>query len=144
MSSFRIFCIKYPHLVAISIILFSLFPRFHNLNNPLVELHGFRQTQTAYTVKMFIDDGLNFFNYKTPVLGRPYTIPFEFPILQLTAYYFYHTIGCTIDVACRMASIFYFVVAAYFLFLLAFKFLRDVNFAIIVLMVFCFLPFNIF
>lgn len=60
-----------------------------NLNQPIVELHdinrvmtfGFRQTQTALTSYYLKQDGFSF-NYETPVVGEPWSIPFEFPIYQ--------------------------------------------------------------
>ena len=48
---------------------------------PLLEAHGFRQTQTAITVYWMIRDGWRL-AYETPVAGYPWAIPFEFPLYQ--------------------------------------------------------------
>ena len=48
---------------------------------PILEAHGFRQTQTALTSYWMIRDGWKL-AYETPVVGYPWTIPFEFPIYQ--------------------------------------------------------------
>lgn len=48
---------------------------------PLLELFGFRQTQTALTSYWFMKEGFKF-AYETPVSGAPWSIPFEFPIYQ--------------------------------------------------------------
>ena len=48
---------------------------------PLLEQHGFRQTQTALTSYWMMEDGWRL-AYETPVGGYPWTIPFEFPIYQ--------------------------------------------------------------
>src|SRR5215813_7792909 len=50
-------------------------------NNTLSDQHGFRQTQTAITSYYLILGG-PFLSYETPVLGRPWSIPFEFPLYQ--------------------------------------------------------------
>jgi len=48
---------------------------------PLLEAHGFRQTQTALTSYWMIIDGWRL-AYETPVVGYPWSIPMEFPIYQ--------------------------------------------------------------
>ena len=48
---------------------------------PLLEMHGFRQTQTALTSYWMIEDGWRL-AYETPVAGYPWSIPMEFPIYQ--------------------------------------------------------------
>jgi hypothetical protein len=44
-------------------------------------MHGFRQTQTAMTVRYLLKGG-PWLAYETPVLGPPWSIPFEFPLYQ--------------------------------------------------------------
>lgn len=48
---------------------------------PILEQHGFRQTQTAISSFYLAQDGFRL-NYATPILGEPWSIPFEFPIYQ--------------------------------------------------------------
>src|SRR5258708_3048765 len=49
------------------------------------DVHGFRQSQTAVTINA-LANGSPFLRYETPVLGYPWSIPFEFPLYQwLTA-----------------------------------------------------------
>jgi hypothetical protein len=50
-------------------------------SQPIIDEHGFRQTQTAITAFYLLQNGINF-SYWTPVLGEPWSIPFEFPIFQ--------------------------------------------------------------
>ncbi len=50
-------------------------------NQPIIEIHAFRQTQTALTSYWIIQNGWNL-AYETPVVGYPWSIPFEFPIFQ--------------------------------------------------------------
>ena len=49
---------------------------------PLLEIHSFRQTQTALTAYWIIREGWQL-AYQTPVAGYPWSIPFEFPFYQL-------------------------------------------------------------
>ena len=53
-----------------------------NLGNPILDEHAFRQTQTALTSYYIKKDGFKF-SYETPVIGEPWSIPFEFPLYQL-------------------------------------------------------------
>lgn len=50
-------------------------------NYPILEAHSFRQTQTALT-SFWLARGGPFFAYETPVLGAPWSVPFELPIYQ--------------------------------------------------------------
>lgn len=50
-------------------------------NNLLLDQYGFRQTQTAITTFYTIKEGFKL-NYITPILGAPWSIPFEFPLFQ--------------------------------------------------------------
>lgn len=54
-----------------------------NINQPLADAHAFRQTQTALTAYWILVEGWNL-AYQTPVVGYPWSIPFEFPIYQST------------------------------------------------------------
>jgi hypothetical protein len=60
---------------------------FHlpSMNQPLLELHSFRQTQTAWTALIFHQQGIDLFHPKVPVFGPPWEVPFEFPLFQALA-----------------------------------------------------------
>jgi len=49
--------------------------------NSILDHHGFRQTQTADSA-LFLLRGGSWLAYETPVLGFPWSIPFEFPFYQ--------------------------------------------------------------
>ena len=58
----------------------------HTINQPLIDQHAFRQTQTAITA-LFMQPGLDgFINYQTPSIGSPWAIPFELPLFQWLAH----------------------------------------------------------
>ena len=46
-----------------------------------VDGHEFRQMQTALSVRYLIKDGLRL-DYPTPLLGKPWSVPLEFPLYQ--------------------------------------------------------------
>lgn len=51
------------------------------IKQPIADAHQFRQTQTAITAYWLWHGGPRF-AYETPVLGYPWSIPFEFPYYQ--------------------------------------------------------------
>lgn len=52
-----------------------------NFNSAGLSGHEFRQTQTALSVQAMLEDGFRI-DYSTPVLGKPWAIPMEFPLYQ--------------------------------------------------------------
>ncbi len=70
----------------------------------LVGLHGFRQAQTALTTYYFIHEGFAF-NYQTPVLGKPWSIPFEFPFYQIMVALWDEVTRMDLDAAGRFVSV---------------------------------------
>ena len=50
-------------------------------DQPILEAHGFRQTQTAIS-SYWLAKGGPFLAYETPVFGAPWAVPFEFPLYQ--------------------------------------------------------------
>lgn len=62
--------------VCLAINLFLMTRRF---NAPLLDQHDFRQTQNAITVASMLDGGPRV-AYELPVLGKPWSLPFEFPL----------------------------------------------------------------
>lgn len=104
-------------LLALSVVLRVLF-----IHPYLIEAHGFRQTQTAITVQDWLNHGFDLLNYRTPVLGAPWTLPMEFPTFQATAYGLYHVllpITDNLDTVVRMTSLIYFYLSVFAFSLLA-------------------------
>lgn len=67
-------------LVAMSFLFFT-FVTFRYVHQPLVDVHAFRQTQTALSAYWLLKEGWSL-AYQTPIAGFPWAIPFEFPIYQ--------------------------------------------------------------
>src|SRR5262249_25879752 len=79
---------------------------FSGLFQPLLDMHGFRQTQTAISAYWMVHGG-PWLAYETPVMGYPWAIPFEFPVYQgLVA--LLALIGVPIDVGGRLVSFAFF------------------------------------
>ena len=56
--------------------------RLPNVQTGLNDSFEFRQTQTSWGIREVARHGFNLFHLQLPVLGRPFEIPFEFPVFQ--------------------------------------------------------------
>lgn len=79
-------------------------------NLPLLDPWSFRETQTAITVQTFLRDGIHL-DYETPVLGAPWSIPFEFPTYQLCVAAVVKLTGWPLDQTGRFVSLIFAYVA---------------------------------
>lgn len=85
------------------VLAYSAFLAFAYADQPPLDIHAFRQTQTALTAYWFIEDGFKWV-YETPVGGVPWAIPFEFPIYQIIVACFSQIFGVSLDFAGRTIS----------------------------------------
>ena len=76
-------------------------------NNPLIDVHAFRQTQTAISV-FYLLKGSPWLAYETPVLGVPWSIPLEFPLYQGIVAILVKLLQTPIDQTGRFVSAFFF------------------------------------
>ena len=75
------------------------------LQQPLIDAYEFRQTQTALSA-LFMQPGLGgLFEYHTPVLGAPWSIPFEFPLFQWISHHLANFIGLNLSASGRLLSV---------------------------------------
>lgn len=74
-------CKYYMPILCFITLLVNLLINTYYSSNPILDIHAFRQTQTAITAYYLDLNGFSF-AYQTPVLGYPWSIPFEFPIFQ--------------------------------------------------------------
>jgi hypothetical protein len=89
-------------------ILFTCTVFFLSWNQPILDQHGFRQTQTAVSVYWGIVDGWKL-AYETPILGAPWSVPFEFPIFQWLVSFVWKWTALPLDNCGRLTSFVFFV-----------------------------------
>jgi hypothetical protein len=83
--------------------------------NPLLDHYAFRQTQTAISVYYYLKEGLTL-NYITPVLGTPWSIPFEFPTYQFIVALLCRITTIPLEAAGRLISIVFFYLSLYYIY----------------------------
>lgn len=79
--------------------------------------HEFRQAQTAVSVQAMKEDGFRL-DYATPVLGKPWSIPMEFPLYEFLAAEFSRATGASVVESGRWVSLLSFYLALPALFLI--------------------------
>jgi hypothetical protein len=107
-------------------------------DQPLLERHPFRQTQTAFTARVFHEQGIDLLHAKLPVLGPPWEVPFEFPLFQAAAAVVID-VGVAEDPALRLTGFATFLLAAVLLWRLVRRQVGELG-GIIALGVFLFSP----
>ena len=80
------------------------------IDAPLLDRHPFRQTQTAFTARIYHEQGIDLLHPKLPILGPPWEIPFEFPLFQAAAAVVMDT-GIPEDTALRLTGLATFILA---------------------------------
>lgn len=88
-------------------VLFSFYALTLGWSYPILDLHAFRQTQTAISAFWMIREG-HFFAYQTPVIGYPWVIPFEFPLYQWLVVGVFKLSNIKLDQCGRIISILFF------------------------------------
>ena len=85
----------------------SLVFLWQSRNLPLLDMHGFRQTQTAISA-LWMRQEATLIPYQTPVFGHPWFIPYEFPLYQGLAAGL-SCLGVPLDLSGRIVSYVFFV-----------------------------------
>jgi len=129
--------------VLLIIILCSVLPRLISIDQNLLDIQPFRQTQTAITVWNYTLEGFNFFNYQTPIFGPPYQAPFELPVFQSVAFLLTKFGISNIEVACRLTNIFFYILSAILLTTVVSKLINNKFITFLTLIHYCFIPFAI-
>jgi len=80
-------------------------------SNTLNDHHSFRQTQTAITAYYLKEDGFRL-DYETPVLGKPWSTPLEFPLYQWVAARLSSIFDMPLDQSGRFVSFVFFLLLA--------------------------------
>ena len=111
------------------------------LGNTLNEIHAFRQTQTAWTIREFMSGNWDILS-PLPILGPPWNLPFEFPLFQAFAAVLGNAFSLQPDFVARLAGLITFQVSAILLTVLLSRWFSRKS-ALIALILFQFLPFGI-
>lgn len=123
---------------------FSVWVLLNYLEFPLAEPFVFRQAQTAISA-FWMEQHFSLFYYETPVLGMPWSIPFEFPTYQTLVVLFRKLCpAVTLDAAARIVSWIMWAACAYPLYRIMFRYFRDVLAPCILLCLFFSSPFSVY
>ena len=131
------------NLILLVIILISIIPRLISIDQNLLDIQPFRQTQTAITVWNYTKEGFNFFNYQTPIFGPPYQAPFELPVFQSFAFLLIKLGVSNVEVACRLTNILFYVLSAILLIAAVSKLIKNKLVTFLTILQYCFIPFAI-
>jgi hypothetical protein len=107
MLAFKSWTEKILLLIFAVCLIHSLWAISRGWNNPLIDAHAFRQTQTAISV-FYLLKGSPWLAYETPVLGVPWSIPMEFPLYQGIVAILVKLFQTPIDQTGRFVSAFFF------------------------------------
>jgi 4-amino-4-deoxy-L-arabinose transferase-like glycosyltransferase len=136
------FLVKTPWIFAvISTIVLGSLAHSIRLGNTLNEIHAWRQTQTAWTIREFMSGNWNI-SSPLPILGPPWNLPFELPLFQAFAAVIGKTLSLQPDLAARLAGLITFEISAILLTALLCRWFSRKT-ALIALILFQFLPFGI-
>src|ERR1022692_4907847 len=97
--------------------LFSFWAVTVGWNNTIFDAYPFRQAQTAFTT-YYLRAGGSFLKYETPVLGPPWSIPFEVPVYQAIVAVISRVFHAPLDQCGRLVSIAFFYATCLPLFVL--------------------------
>lgn len=88
-----------------AVLVCSLWALTREWEKPLLDLHSFRQTQTAISTFYMVGKPGVFFDYITPVFGKPWAIPLELPFYQWTVARWRDLTGMGLDQSGKLVSI---------------------------------------
>lgn len=81
--------------------------------HPITDHHSFRQTQTALSTYWMIEDGFKLW-YETPMFGKPWSVPMEFPLYQYLCAFLVKLTGIHLEQISRLVSLASFYGVLYF------------------------------
>ncbi len=125
------------------ILVLALLPRLHKIGSPIIGGHSWRQGDTAAMARNYFENGYDFLRPQIDWGGdSPGYVECELPVYPFAAALLYGLFGPH-EYLGRLLSIFCFLVAAYFLYLLA-RERTDEKTALWSVSFFCFFPHDIF
>lgn len=127
------------------VVLFLVFlaPRLYQINEPLVDMHNVRQTQTAMIAKNLLNDNFDILHTRIDWDGNnPGIVIQEFPLYQLAVAFLWKFFGHH-DIIGRLISLAFSILAAMYLFMIT-KILYNERIAFWSLFFFAICPISIF
>ena len=97
--------LKISLLLFACVVLTSLWALTRQWDKPLLDLHSFRQTQTAISAYYMVGNPSVFLDYITPILGKPWRIPMEVPFYQWIVARWHEWTGMGLDQSGKFISI---------------------------------------
>jgi 4-amino-4-deoxy-L-arabinose transferase-like glycosyltransferase len=119
----------------------SLVARIPSLN--LIS-YQWRPLQTEMTAYWFSNEGIDIFNYQTPIYGPPWQIPFEFPLFQATGALIARSGLVNVEFACKLVALISFYLSALFLYLVCNQIFIDKKVTFVIIALYLLLPYNIY
>ena len=87
---------------------FGLWAMHVGWHHSIFDLHGFRQSQTAWTA-YWLAAGGPFLRYQTPIFGPPWSAPFELPLFQWVVASMTKLLGTALEPTGRAVSVGFFL-----------------------------------
>jgi len=128
-------------LAAFGLLTVAAVAKVPTLGQPLTENYAWRQTQTAWTARIFHEQGIDLLRPEVPVHGPPWVFGFEFPLFQAVGALLMD-LGLSPDVAMRTLGLITFIGTGWLLYLLARRLAGTVA-ALAALAAFLFSPFGL-
>ena len=108
MGWFSTFCLHKRSSIAVAICVTTIAIQIAAASvgwwNRITDFHDWRQTQTAISARSLLE-GAPILRYETPVLGKPWAIPQEFPLYHAFVAAIVEVIGIPLDQAGRLVSV---------------------------------------
>jgi hypothetical protein len=103
-----------------ALLLIAAVAKLPTLSQPLTENFAWRQTQTAWTARIFHEQGIDLFHPEVPVHGPPWVFGFEFPLFQAFGAILMD-LGVPPDLAMRTLGLITFLATGWLLYRLALR-----------------------
>lgn len=129
-----------PVIALVALVLIAIAVRLPGISLPLIEWHGWRQTQTAFTALWLRDHPFELLNAQLPIFGPPFEVPMEFPVFQWLAALVMHALDA--DTALRVTGLATFLLTAVLLWALVRRYADSVA-ALAACAAFLFVPLNL-
>lgn len=131
---------RVPLIALGALVLVAIAVRIPGMSLPLIEWHGWRQTQTAFTALWLRDHPFDLLHAQLPIFGPPFEVPMEFPVFQWLAALVMHVLDA--DAALRVTGLATFLVTAVLVWVLLRRYADPVA-ALAACAAFLFVPLNL-